>query len=411
MNKRDALLSVLESSKPQEYVPAAFFTHFPPEYHGGQAAVEKHLEFFRFTGMDFIKIQYERKFPPVPQIRRPEDWAKIPFYDLEFYEPQLQAVEGLVKAAKSEALVLCTLYSPLMCAGHTTSHETVTAHLSEDPDAVAKGLERVVVPLPAIPVDASVEESIPVRNIAKKLFVGMEAHDYAEDVSSTGNPAWIDLIIKSEADGDEPPSPGAVFFRWEFKDEAAMAAFVANELPPGFELAPTQFLESDAPKGEYFLALMLYNAGGGSIVDGARAEWDVFVRPPKGADPDSPDRPRYMIIQALSAKVSGDPATLLTDASPVSYELRGDQVVSSVGQLVDGREVPVFSSSFPRPDPDEAEPMRWTADMAIANDYMHWPNGVYDHIVYNASTYNWEGYFVDTENNVFGIHEPDENAK
>ena len=23
----------------------------------------------------------------------------------------------------------------------------------------------------------------------------------------------------------------------------------------------------------------------------------------------------------------------------------------------------------------------------------------------------WQGYFVDTENNVFGIHEPDENAK
>jgi len=41
MNKRDLLLSVLESGKPQEYVPAAFFTHFPPEYHGGQAAVEK----------------------------------------------------------------------------------------------------------------------------------------------------------------------------------------------------------------------------------------------------------------------------------------------------------------------------------------------------------------------------------
>lgn len=35
--------------------------------------------------------------------------------------------------------------------------------------------------------------------------------------------------------------------------------------------------------------------------------------------------------------------------------------------------------------------------MAIANDYMHWPNGVYDHIVYNATTYNWDGYFVDTD--------------
>lgn len=267
-------------------------------------------------------------------------------------------------------------------------------------EPVARELDRVLVPLPPTPLAASVEESVAVRNVAKKLFVGMEAHDYVEDVSSTGNPAWIDLIIKSEADGDEPPSPGAVFFRWEFKDQAAMDAFVANELPPGFELAPTQFLESDDPGGEYFLALMLYNAGGGSIVDGARAEWDVFVSPPEGADPDAPDRPRYMIIQALSAKVSGDPATLLTDASPVSYGFEGDQVVSSVGQVVDGEEVTIFESSFPRPDPSEAEPMRWTGEMAIANDYMHWPNGVHDHIVYNATTYNWEGYFVDTAKTV-----------
>ncbi len=34
--------------------------------------------------------------------------------------------------------------------------------------------------------------------------------------------------------------------------------------------------------------------------------------------------------------------------------------------------------------------------MAIGNDYMHWTNAVYDHIVYNATTYNWEGYFIDT---------------
>ena len=264
-------------------------------------------------------------------------------------------------------------------------------------EPVAEDLSQVVVTLPSSPVDASPDETVAVRNIAKKLFVGMEAHDYAEDVSSTGNPAWIDLIIKSEADGDDPPVPGAVFFRWEFKDQAAREAFEANELPTGFTLAPTQFLESDDPEGEYFIALMLYNAGGGSIVDGARAEWDVFVSPPEGADPDAPDRPRYMIIQALSENVSFDPAALLSEANPVSYELVDGEVVSNVQEQEGDRTVPVFQSSFPRPDPETAEPVRWTTDMAMANDYMHWPNGVYDHIVYNATTYNWEGYFVDTD--------------
>ena len=264
-------------------------------------------------------------------------------------------------------------------------------------DPVAEDLERVVVPLPSSPLDASPEDTVAVRNVAKKLLVGMEAHDYAEGVSSTGNPAWIDLIIRSEADGDEPPVPGAVFFRWAFRDRAAREAFERDVLPPGFTLAPTQFLTSDDPEGEYFVALMLYSAGGGSIVDGARAEWDVFVSPPAGADPDAPARPRYMIIQAVSENVSFDPTTLLSTADPVSYEFDGDQVVASVGRLEGDREVTFFESSFPRPDPDEAEVVRWTTDMAIANDYMHWPNGVYDHIVYNATTYNWDGYFVDTD--------------
>jgi hypothetical protein len=303
-------------------------------------------------------------------------------------------IEGSLAFHTSNAATFVESYNALnrhAVEGEDAAEEPLTVA-----EPIAESLQQVVVPLPPSPLDASPEETVAVRNVAKKLFVGMEAHDYAEDVSSTANAAWIDLIIKSEADGDTPPSPGAVFFRWEFRDLAAMEAFEANELPPGFTLAPTQFLQTDDPEGEYFLALMLYNAGGGSIVDGARAEWDVFVSPPAGADPDAPERPRYMIIQALSEKVSGDPATLLTDANPVSYELVGDDVVSSVRQVEGGQEIPVFESSFPRPDPDQAAVARWTPEMAIANDYMHWPNGVYDHIVYNATTYNWDGYFVDT---------------
>ncbi len=141
MNKREALLDLLDEDKKQEYVPAAFFLHFDEVYHRGPEAIEKHLEFFRYTGMDFVKIQYEIAFPSLPEIQSPADWAKMPLYKEDFYEPQLKVVEGLVKEAKDEALVLITLYSPFMLAGQTTSRELVIQHIKESPENVKKGME------------------------------------------------------------------------------------------------------------------------------------------------------------------------------------------------------------------------------------------------------------------------------
>jgi len=143
LNKRDAVLAVLDRSTPQVYIPAAFFLHFPPEYHLGQAAVQKHLEFFRYTDMDFVKIQYERKFPYDDRIREPSDWAKVQPLKADFFEPMLQAVEGLVREAGKEALVVVTLYSPFMCAGHIAGNERLIQHMAEDPDAVNRGMEIV----------------------------------------------------------------------------------------------------------------------------------------------------------------------------------------------------------------------------------------------------------------------------
>jgi uroporphyrinogen decarboxylase len=65
----------------------------------------------------------------------------MPQYKLDFYEPELQVVRGLVKAAKKEALVLITLYSAFMCAAHTAGLPELTSHLNENPEEVKKGLE------------------------------------------------------------------------------------------------------------------------------------------------------------------------------------------------------------------------------------------------------------------------------
>jgi uroporphyrinogen decarboxylase len=141
VDKREAVLNLLTSEGHPGYVPAAFFMHFGAAYREGQAAVDRHLAYFRHTGMDFVKIQYEYAFPRLPEIRRPQDWANMPLYGDDFYAAPLKVVEGLVQAAKREALVLVTLYSPFMSAGHTTSEQVITEHLKQDPEAVKIGLE------------------------------------------------------------------------------------------------------------------------------------------------------------------------------------------------------------------------------------------------------------------------------
>ena len=262
---------------------------------------------------------------------------------------------------------------------------------------VVDELEQVVVTIPPTPLAPTADQLIESRNLWKKLVVGMEAHDHAEDVFDPGNAAWFNFLVKSELD-DEPPSPGSVYIRWEFIDDAAREAFEQTELPDGFRLAPTRFLESDDPDGEYFLALNLYNGGGGMIVGGARAEWDVFVHGPDGADPNAGERPRFFVVEALAEEVSADAGNLLTPAEPLSHQLTDGVVVSSVERFSDdGSTEPVFASTFPVPDPDVNEVARFTREMAIGNDYIYWAHGVSDRVLYNATTFNHDAYFVDID--------------
>jgi uroporphyrinogen decarboxylase len=141
MNKRDTMLSLIHDGARPDYIPAAFFLHFDSAYHTGQAAIDKQLEFFHSTGMDFVKIQYEQPFPVSAPIHKPEDWAHAPRCSEEFFQGSIEVVEGLVQAAGSEALVIMTLYSPFMWAAHMAEDGTLTTHLQENPEAVKKGLE------------------------------------------------------------------------------------------------------------------------------------------------------------------------------------------------------------------------------------------------------------------------------
>jgi uroporphyrinogen decarboxylase len=140
MNRRDLMLSLINDKTVPETIPAAFFMHFDENHKLGRAAIEKHLEFFRQTGMDLVKIQYEQIQPPGMPIRKQEDWAQVPLYEEAYFEATFSVVEGLVKAAKREALVVMTLYSPFMWACQYDRTADINTHMKENPDSVAKGL-------------------------------------------------------------------------------------------------------------------------------------------------------------------------------------------------------------------------------------------------------------------------------
>lgn len=143
--KRDLMLEVLNLEAKPGYVPAGFFMHFGVR---GDAAVKAHLDYFRGTGMDFVKIQFdEQSLPPIDQIKTPKDWSKIPVLPEKWFEPSLYLLKSLIKEAKSEALIIQTLYSPYQMAKQAVPWKVLVEHVTQDAESVCRGMENITLSL------------------------------------------------------------------------------------------------------------------------------------------------------------------------------------------------------------------------------------------------------------------------
>ncbi|MGN1229711.1 MAG: uroporphyrinogen decarboxylase family protein [Prevotella sp.] len=139
-NKRELIYQVLDQSRPNDYVPAAFFLHFKDKL--GLKAVQEHVEFFKATNMDIVKIQYEIVVPHI-DIKKPEDWKKVPVYDKEFFAPQIEVIEAISGQLQGQALVFPTVYSPLALLSQTVGREDIIDLIKKDPEAVKPALENI----------------------------------------------------------------------------------------------------------------------------------------------------------------------------------------------------------------------------------------------------------------------------
>ena len=218
-----------------------------------------------------------------------------------------------------------------------------------------------------------------IRPLLKTMILDMDAVDYTDAVFFPGNEPWLNFKVGE--------SPNSIFINFEFRGQAERDAFTAGHLPAGFTLSPIRILETDTPR--YFLVLNIYQSSGG-LVDGARAEWSVFV-----SDPDTGE-PRFLVIEAVADSISADSVNLLTSPEPVTHALEASAIASYVGEIDPETEIETayFTSRIDWPQSPQNR-VRFHREFVASNDYIFWGNGVADRGLYNSTVHNREGVLVD----------------
>ena len=110
MNKRERVLSVIEGRIP-DVIPTSFSLHFPVESKVVDTVVKAHLDFFKETDVDIMKVMNENLTPSISGIQRPEDWKKVPVYSRQdsFITAQADLIKRIRDSYQEEALCFCTI--------------------------------------------------------------------------------------------------------------------------------------------------------------------------------------------------------------------------------------------------------------------------------------------------------------
>lgn len=140
MNKIERVRAAL-AGKATDRVPASFWFHFTRDKAHGAASVKAHLDFYRASGIDFLKVMNEHPYEANVPITAPSDWKRLRPAPLSapFYQEQLDEIKRIVDQVQGECMVITTIFGPFSSGNHA-GNDNVTAHLKADPLAVSQGL-------------------------------------------------------------------------------------------------------------------------------------------------------------------------------------------------------------------------------------------------------------------------------
>ena len=143
MNRIERVRAALAGNE-VDRVPASFWYHFTADKAHGEASVRAHIDFYRESGIDFLKVMNEHPYRTDVSIRTPGDWRRLRPAPLSapFYREQLDELKRILDAVAGECLVITTLFGPFASGNHA-SGDLVTAHVRADPEPVSQGLAAI----------------------------------------------------------------------------------------------------------------------------------------------------------------------------------------------------------------------------------------------------------------------------
>lgn len=143
MNKRERVKNAMDK-RPVDHVPVGFWHHFAPDKSLGEACAQAHVDYFRSTDLDFIKVQATNYFAyPLPKIEKASDWRKLrPIgRDDPYIRDQVWRAKRIVELTGGECCVFYTLFAPFSSIRFGSSDELVMRHLREDELSVRHALD------------------------------------------------------------------------------------------------------------------------------------------------------------------------------------------------------------------------------------------------------------------------------
>ena len=145
MNKRTRVLNALDG-KATDRVPASFWHHFSGEDAIGDKCVQAHINYYKETDVDFIKIMSDGfDWEPPVKVQTIWDWNQYKPLGRHswFIEGQLERAKRINEALKGECCTFYNVFAPFSLVRHAVSDVLVMTHLRENKSAVLSAVEAI----------------------------------------------------------------------------------------------------------------------------------------------------------------------------------------------------------------------------------------------------------------------------
>lgn len=140
MNKLERVQTVMRGETP-DVTPAGFWFHYPSTFTAVEMA-QAHLELYRHTDQDVIKMMQDYAYPVTGEVKNPEDWyhVKLEGTSSPQFRKLAEVIERVKDGSHGEALLFQTMFSPFKAAVNQFSDALVMAHARENPKALLAGI-------------------------------------------------------------------------------------------------------------------------------------------------------------------------------------------------------------------------------------------------------------------------------